>query len=59
MIFCSTFWRPSPRGCGSIFGEKEFEKNKLLSEITAVVGVRSEDGSGLSGSLTLFGFGGG
>ena len=40
-------------------GEKEFEKNKLLSEITAVVGVRSEDGSGLSGSLTLFGFGGG
>ena len=40
-------------------GEKEFEKNKLLSEITAVVGVRSEDGSGLSGNLTLFGFGGG
>ena len=40
-------------------GEKEFEKNKLLSEITAIVGVRSEDGSGLSGSLTLFGFGGG
>lgn len=40
-------------------GEKKFEKNRLLSEIAAVVGVRSEDGSGLSGSLTLFGFGGG
>lgn len=40
-------------------GDKEFEKNKLLSEITAIVGVRAEDGGGLSGNLTLFGFGGG
>lgn len=40
-------------------GEKEFSKNKLLSEINAVVGVRAEDGGGLNGSLTLFGFGGG
>jgi len=40
-------------------GEREFVKNKLLSEITAIVGVRAEDAGGLSGQLTLFGFGGG
>lgn len=40
-------------------GEKEFGKDKLLNEINAIVGVRAEDGGGLSGNLTLFGFGGG
>ncbi len=40
-------------------GEKDFARNKLLTEINAIVGVRAEDGSGLSASLTLFGFGGG
>lgn len=40
-------------------GEKDFAKDKLLAEINAIVGVRAEDGGGLSGSLTLFGFGGG
>jgi hypothetical protein len=40
-------------------GEKDFAKNPLLVEINAIVGVRAEDGGGLSGSLTLFGFGGG
>ncbi|MDD5200173.1 MAG: hypothetical protein PHC88_10275 [Terrimicrobiaceae bacterium] len=40
-------------------GEKAFAKDKLLSEITAIVGVRAEEGGGLSGNLTLFGFGGG
>lgn len=40
-------------------GEKAFGQDKLLAEITAIVGVRAEEGGGLSGNLSLFGFGGG
>ncbi len=40
-------------------GEKALGKDKLLTEINAIVGVRAEDSGGMSGNLTLFGFGGG
>lgn len=40
-------------------GEKAFGHDKLLAEITAIVGVRAEEGGGVSGNLSLFGFGGG
>jgi Cdc6-like AAA superfamily ATPase len=40
-------------------GTKEFEKDKLLREITAITGVRLEEGGGFSGNLTILGSGGG
>jgi Cdc6-like AAA superfamily ATPase len=38
---------------------KEFEKDKLLREITAITGVRMEEGGGFTGSVTILGVGGG
>lgn len=38
-------------------GEKEYEKNKLLREVSAVTGVRVEASGGYEGSLTVLGTG--
>ena len=40
-------------------GEKEFSKNRLLREITAVTGVRVEEGGGFTGTVTILGTGAG